>query len=63
MVVGRRHGEARGALRARSEAEPAEQVSRRLVAELGVELDVQMVVFVALPGVHGGAESRDQVRP
>jgi hypothetical protein len=30
------------------------------MAELGVELDVQMVVFIALPGVHGGGESRDQ---
>jgi hypothetical protein len=33
------------------------------VAELGVELDVQMVVFIALPGVHGGGESRDQAGP
>jgi hypothetical protein len=30
------------------------------VAELGVKLHVQMVVFIALPGVYGGAESGDQ---
>jgi hypothetical protein len=47
-------------LRARSEAQPVEQVRRRLVAELGVVLDVQMVVLIALPGVHGGGESRDK---
>ena len=37
-----------------------QQVDRRFVAELGVVLDVQMVVFIALPGVHGGGEGRDK---
>ena len=60
VVVGDTDGGTRGALRAWSEAELMEQVSRRLVAELGVVLDVQMVVFIALPGVHGGGESRDE---
>ena len=60
MVPGDSRREPRGALRARPEAQLRHQVRRRLVPELGVELDVQMVVFIALPGVYGGAESRDQ---
>jgi hypothetical protein len=52
-----------GALGTRSEPELGQQMRRRLVAELGVELDVQMVVFIALPCVHGGGESRDQAGP
>ena len=60
MVVRGGHAQSRCPLRAWSEPELGKQMRRRLVAELGVELDVQMVVFVALPGVHGGAESRLQ---
>src|SRR5947207_17389 len=52
--------EPRGALRARSKTQAGEQVGRRLMAEFSIELDVQVVVFIALPGVYGGAESRDQ---
>src|SRR5450631_2861746 len=62
MVPGDAKVDLRCALRAGPEAQARHQVSRRLVAERGVELDVQMVVFIALPGVDGGAESRDQAR-
>src|SRR5260370_32043212 len=49
MVPGDAKVEPGSALRARPEAQAGEQVGRRLVAELGVELDVQMVAFIALP--------------
>ena len=63
MVIAYAQCETRSALCPRSEAESVEQMSRRVMAELGVVLDVQMVVFIALPGVHGRGESRDQAGP
>jgi hypothetical protein len=62
MVPGDAKVEPGSALRARPEAQAGEQVGRRLVAEFAVKLDVQMVIFIALPSVYGGAESRDQAR-
>ena len=61
MVALATDDEAGGALRPGPEAEMGQQMGRRLVAELGIELDVEMVVLVALPGVHGSGESRHQV--
>src|SRR5258708_37748806 len=52
--------DSRCTLRAGPEAQARHQVRRRLVAELGVELDVQVVVFIALPGVYGGSGSGGQ---
>src|SRR5260370_27903488 len=62
MVPGDAKVEPGSALRARPEAQAGEQVGRRLVAELGVELDVQMVVFIALPSVYGGAAKTDPAK-
>ncbi len=59
MVFAWVHDDAGGALCLRSQAEPVKKVRRGFVGELGIELHVQMVVLVALPGVHGGGESRD----
>jgi hypothetical protein len=60
VIVGCPRDDAGGALGAGAEAQDCQQVGRRLMGKLGVELDVEMVVLVALPGVNGGAESRDQ---
>ena len=60
MVLGDAKIEPRGALGARTQPQAREQVGRGLMTELGVELDVEMVVFIALPGVHRSAESRYQ---
>jgi hypothetical protein len=60
MTLGGAQDMAGGALRAWSEAQPGEQMCRRFVTEFRVVLHVQVVVLIALPGVHGGGKSRDQ---
>ena len=52
------NGEAGGGLGTAPETQRDHQMRRRLMAELGVELDVQMVVFIALPSVHGSGVGR-----
>src|SRR5262249_13337392 len=61
VIIAQWQVEAGRTSRSRSQGQVGQQESRCLVAEFVVGLHVQMVVFVALPGVHGSAESRHQV--